>query len=427
MTVERVDLVVIGAGPAGLAAAAEFSRCGGRVVVLDEGSIPGGRLLSQVHKAPRGSVGDGSSWSNGVKKAEMLIEEARTAGAEVICGASVWGVFPGWFVGVAPVDTGQANNDFRAGFETRTLLIATGAAQNPLPLSGWTLPGVITVGAAQTMINVHRVLPGKRAVVIGIDPLALSVAHLMTTVGVDVRAVVLPPGNGLQFGPISPQGAIETLSRFVNYAPNVGLAVAGRFGSRLSKLTTTLFPRDGIKVWGVPLMLRRAALAIGGQDHVESLQVVTLATNGSIEPGSEEEWHVDTVITSAGLFPLTELVQLADCPLVYVADLGGYVPVHSPNFETPVSGLFVAGSVTGIEGAAVAEAQGRVAGIAAAGYLNLVGRDALATELANRQERINAARREALPFMPNIQAGRAQMEDHWVQHMRQMTQPSHIP
>ena len=70
-------------------------------------------------------------------------------------------------------------NDCPTGFETRAVLVATGAGQNPLILPGWTLPGVITAGAAQTMINVHRVLPGHQAVIIGIDPLGLAVAQLL--------------------------------------------------------------------------------------------------------------------------------------------------------------------------------------------------------------------------------------------------------
>src|SRR5210317_1641593 len=99
MTIEKVDLVIVGAGPAGLAAAAEAARQNGKVVVVDESPRPGGRLPSQIHREPR-SAGHGSiSWSNGAAKAEILANEAQNAGARILCGVSAWGIFPEWYVG----------------------------------------------------------------------------------------------------------------------------------------------------------------------------------------------------------------------------------------------------------------------------------------------------------------------------------------
>jgi len=369
MAIEKVDLVIIGAGPAGLAAAAEVARRNGTVVVLDEAPQPGGRLPSQIHRRPRPAGPGPGSWSNGVAKAATLAGKAQSAGARIICGASVWGIFPGWHVGVAPVDTSRPTGDVPAGFDARAVLVATGAGQNPLIVPGWTLPGVITAGAAQTLINVHRVLPGRRAVIIGIDPLALSVAQLMGAVGATVQGVVLPPANGLQLGPTSPKAAIRALSEFSAYAPGWWMALAAGAGKYLSRLAAACFPQRGLKVEGFPLMLRQGALSISGSPRAETVEIASLSSAGDFISGSAQQLQADIVITSSGLSPLVELVQVAGCPLYHIPEMGGWVPVHDDRFATPRPGLFIAGSVSGVEGAGVAEIQGRIAGLAAAGYL----------------------------------------------------------
>jgi sarcosine oxidase subunit alpha len=282
-----------------------------------------------------------------------------------------------------------------------------------MALPGWTLPGVITAGAAQTLINANGVLPGRRVVMIGVDPLALSVAQLMAVVGAQVQGIFLPPANGLQLGSSTPQTAIETVAKASNYAPSPVLSIMGLLAMTFSEMAARLFPIRGIKTADLPLMLRRAVLSIQGEDHVEGVQIATLRADGSVEPGKEEHWEVDAVITSAGLSPLVELAQVAGCPLVHVADLGGWVPLHSDRQETPVPGLFVAGSITGVEGAPVAEAQGRIAGVAAAGYLGLIETTEMERDLSIHRSTVEKARRKALPFLPDIKAGRRQMARIW--------------
>jgi sarcosine oxidase, subunit alpha len=100
------------------------------------------------------------------------------------------------------------------------------------------------------------------------------------------------------------------------------------------------------------------------------------------------------------LSPLVELAQQAGCPLHYVPEMGGWVPVHSDRFETPQPGLFIAGSISGVEGAGVAEIQGRIAGLAAAAYLKLAARQVLERDIHKQQEDIINARRSAIPFIP---------------------------
>lgn len=142
----------------------------------------------------------------------------------------------------------------------------------------------------------------------------------------------------------------------------------------ISSLAARCFPPDGIKVAGFPLVLRQTVLSVDGLEQVEKATTVTLQSNGNLKTGTQRQLLIDVVITSAGLSPLVELAQVAGCPLSYVADLGGWVPLHNDRFETPLKGLFVTGSITGVEGAAVAETQGYVAGLTAADFLSLVAK-----------------------------------------------------
>jgi sarcosine oxidase subunit alpha len=272
---------------------------------------------------------------------------------------------------------------------------------------------VITAGAAQTMINVHRVLPGRNAALIGIDPLCLAAAQLLRAVGVEVRGVFLAPANGLQPGPASPGAAIRALSEFSAYAPGIFMSLAAKAGKYMSTLAAACFPKRGVRIEGIPLMLRHSALSISGSERAETVKIAALKSNGQILPGSIKRVEADIVITSSGLSPLVELAQVAGCPLHYSPQMGGWVPVHGDRFQTPQPGLFIAGSISGVEGAGVAEIQGRIGGLAAADFLKLAAKADLEERIYQYQKDIRIARQSAIPFYPQIEAGRAQLNRIW--------------
>jgi sarcosine oxidase subunit alpha len=409
MAAESVDIIIVGAGPAGLAAAAELAQQGGNVVVLDEAPIPGGRLPGQIHPQPGRKAGSPKQWSNGAIRAAELSHRASQAGARIICGASVWGIFSGWYAAVTPTDHNPSNATLPVGFDARAVIIATGATQNPLIMDGWTLPGVITAGAAQTLINIHHVLPGRNAAIVGLDPLSLSAAQLMSEAGANVHGIVLPPVNAFQPEPSSPAAAVKTLARYTNHAPSRSLALLGKTSGKMSRIAAFLYPKSGVAVDGTRLYLRSAALAVEGRNRAEQIVVAAVSADGVIKSDRKEIWTVDVVITSAGLSPLVELVQVSGCRLVHISDLGGWVPLHNPRLETPLEGLFVSGSVTGVEGSEVAEAQGRLAGIVAAGYLGLTTSTVVEDRTRKYRAAVNAARKNALAFLPNIERGRNEL------------------
>ncbi|CAB5138192.1 hypothetical protein D3OALGB2SA_4066 [Olavius algarvensis associated proteobacterium Delta 3] len=416
MKAEQVDLVVIGAGPAGLAAAAEVSIKGARVVVLDENPVPGGRLPSQVHLDVAQLWRLKRRWVIGRDRALRLVGEAREAGTRIRCGRSVWHVFPTgstWHVCTCPTVPGKENPADGFAYDARALVIATGAVQKPLPFSGWTLPGVFTAGAVQTMVNVNGVLPGKRVLMVGVDPLGVSAAQLLAACGVQVVGVVLPPDNAMSNGACRPSEGLGDLVRMTLKPDATVWKGVFNFCRPLYKDFMRLFPISGLSLMGAPLMLRRSLKAAHGQDRVVEATIADLDANGNERPGQRQRWFIDAVVTACGLSPLVETAQIAGCPIANVPDLGGWVPLHGSRQESPLPGLFVAGSITGVAGAAVAETQGRIAGINAAQYLRLVESRRAETDVTRWHGRLEQIRAATPGFLPDIANGRAEMAKQW--------------
>ena len=396
------DLVVVGGGPAGLTAAATAARHDLRVVLVDEQPALGGRLLGQLHEAP-GPDGK-PHWVNGQAEASRFANDAIHSGVEVLRGTEVWGIWPRWTVYVNRVENGW--------LRARALILATGAMQRSVVFPNWTLPGVMAVGAVQRLLHVHRVIPGRTAVVVGVDALAVITARQLALAGVTVRGVVLPPREAP--GAPTPERAIRDLARFSGLGPSGLLSMIGHFvrPGAGAAIAAHGFPRDGVKVWDVPLMLRRAAGRVLGDEQVRGVEIVNVDPDGT-PAGRTETWEVDTVVLSGGLTPLCELALVVGCRAAYLPDLGGTVPLHGPNLETTAPGVYVAGSITGVEAAAVAAGQGRLAGVAAAAWLGALTPAEATPRLAEAREDVATARRLAPSCLPNIGAGHGRMEELW--------------
>lgn len=405
---QSLDLVIVGAGPAGLAAGAEAARAGAKTVILDEAPEAGGRLKAQRHRRPGG-------FSDGAAEVDRLVGRAEATGVVIKTGTIAWGLSPengtGWFVGAAPADPTVGKSP--VGFFAKTVILALGAVQLPLVMPGWNLPGVLTAGAAQTMVNRYNLSPGRRVLAVGLDPLGLAAAETMARAGAEVIGPVLPPDNGLQFGPVKPVQAMTELGRLASWAPSALLGAAAKAAAIGPGLAARLYPTRGIDLGGFRPQVKRAAVELTGAGRVNRARLIDLSADGRIKPGREETLAVDAVVASAGLRPLTDLAQVGGCRLVHIPQLGGWTPLHGPNLETDRPGLFLAGSASGVEGAAVAQAQGRLAGLAAARRLGLINETDWVAASAQARREVALARNEALPFSPDIEAGRAGMAALW--------------
>src|SRR5699024_2885940 len=386
------EVIIIGAGPAGLSAAAACAEKKLDVLVIDEYMKPGGRLLGQLYEEPDGG------WWNGIEKSADLYERAKRLGVEFSLQTSV--------NNIEKMDEKWIIYTNVKTYDTEHLLLATGAAESPIPIPGWTLPGVMSVGAAQVMTNVHRVQPGDQGVIIGVNGLSAAIAMELQLAGCEVLSMTLPKQNALTYENAHPKDVMESLLHVSHMAPSAIM----RWGSSLMKndlmkqLGLTFYPKRGFKMMDIPIQLRKAVTAINGNGRVESVTLASINTDGSVIPGSEEDIACDFVCISGGLYPLVELGALTECPFYRVEELGGYVPVHNERMETPLQGLYVAGNITGIEGAKVAIKQGKTAGLTIAAN---AGVDCLDEAIATSIEHIKATRDEAyIQFHPDVKKGK---------------------
>ncbi|WGV58911.1 FAD-dependent oxidoreductase [Brevibacillus brevis] len=400
-----IDLLIIGAGPAGLSAAIASTRQGLAVRVVDEFYRPGGRLLGQLHEEPDGV------WWNGLDEAARLTQEAIGLGVDIRCGVSVFHLTQsqnGWIVSttvgemIAPL-----------------LLIATGASEAAVPVPGWTLPGVMSIGAAQVMTNVQRVRVGQRGVVIGINILSVAISRELQLAGITVDRMILPPSTAVSGTTGQPQAVMQSLLRVAHLAPSLMIQLGSKLmGSPwMQKLAVSLYPSNGFSMWDIPIQLRTAALEIVGTFQVEGVRIARVAADGSPIAGTEQVIPADFVCIAGGLSPLAELAAIAGCPFAYVPSLGGHVPLHNESMRTPLPGLYVAGNITGIESAKVAMAQGTVAGLSIA---KAQGKLTNEQPLSDAIQQVKIVRQNAtIQFHPDIVAGRAlvgQMTAEWIAH-----------
>ncbi|UCE51533.1 MAG: FAD-dependent oxidoreductase [Desulfobacterales bacterium] len=320
----RYEMVCVGAGPAGLAAAVEAAKNGVQVVVYDENDRPGGQLFKQIHKF-FGSK-EHRAMERGFNIGSSFLNEARELGVEVSLNSVVLGIYEN---GALNVMIGDRIENIRG----QKVLVATGASENMIPFPGWTLPGVIGAGAAQTMANIHGIRPGSSILMVGSGNVGVIVSYQMLQAGCRVAAV------------------IDAAPKIGGYA--VHAAKIARFG--------------------VPFFMSHTIKAAHGKDRVEGATIIEVDENWNPIAGTDKQVDVDTICIAVGLNPMTQLLRMAGCKTVYVPVLGGRVPAHDLDQETSIKGIYVAGDVSGIEEASTAIIEGRIAGLAIAhslGYLD---------------------------------------------------------
>jgi len=396
-------VIVIGAGPAGLSAAISMAEHGVEVLVLDEYMIAGGRLLGQLYEEPNGN------WWNGIKESKKLYDRALEIGVQIQLETPV--------SNIEKIDDSWVIYTESETYYTSHLLLATGAAEAPVPVPGWTLPGVMSVGAAQVMTNVHRVKPGNKGVIIGVNVLSSAIAMELKIAGIDVACITLPKKNKVTEESGNPMDVMNSLLHVSHMAPSAFV----KFGSKLmkndfmKKMGITFFPKNGVKMWDIPIMLRKAVIEIYGDQEVEGVTIATISPQGEVIPGTEEKISADFVCIAGGLYPLAELAAVAGCPFYHIEELGGYVPLHNERMETAVEGLYVAGNITGIEGAKVAISQGVTAGLS---IVNSMGGQDQEQNIQAAIQNIQDTRANAfIQFHPSVKVGKQKLQTYWEQHL----------
>jgi NADPH-dependent 2,4-dienoyl-CoA reductase/sulfur reductase-like enzyme len=326
IAVERPELLVIGAGPGGLAAAIAARRAGVAVTVVDERAHAGGQYFKQLAVEDGGVAAPDAQHREGSE----LIATARSLGVELRAGVTVWGAFQ--------------SNDFAASvagriirFQPKATIIATGAYERGWPVPGWTLPGVMTTGAAQTLWRMARRLPGKHVLIAGNGPLNLQLAAELIAGGAEVAAVV-------------------------EAAPRPGMGELGALITML--LDAPGLVRDGLRYHGA----RRA----GGARMIYGKVVTGIEKTDAglkVRIGAEESFDVDVLCLGYGFEPSNEVLRLLGCGHDYDPERRQLVTRCDANGLTDVASVYALGDCTGLGGARIALAQGTLAGFAAAAAL----------------------------------------------------------
>ena len=322
----KYDVVVVGAGPAGMAAATVVAHAGLKTLILDENAGPGGQVWRAIKSTP---VRSQPILGNDYWQGQARLAAFEASDATYLPGATVWSLD-------RSLESGISANGCARMIKARRVIIATGAMERPFPVPGWTMPGVMTVGGAQTLLKASGLLPEGRVVLAGCGPLLWLYADQLLKAGGQIQAI------------------LDTTDRSAR-------AEAARHAFR--------FARSPYLLKGLRLLasVRRRIRVIGGISELaieggEKAEAVRYR-RGAHQP---ERMPADIVLLHQGAVPNVNLAMAAGVAHRWNEAQLCFAPVVDADGATGVDGIAIAGDGAGIAGAEAAVERGRLAGIAAA-------------------------------------------------------------
>ncbi len=324
------QLLVIGGGPAGLATAAAAGEAGLRVVLVDERANLGG----QYYKQPAATFTiDPARLDHQYVSGRRLIARVRAAGVHVLSGVRVWGA-------AGPREFYATGARRRWVLRPERLVLATGAYERAVPFPGWTLPGVMTTGAAQSLARSYQVAPGRRILIAGNGPLNVQLAGELTRAGASVVGLV-------ELADLTSPTRLPALLRMMATCPSLVRDGTGYLA--------TLHRAK------VPILTRRAVVRAEGVNRVERAVVAQIDELGRPIPGSERSFSVDAVCVGLGFMPGNEIARLIGVRYNVDPPTGGYVLERVGAGRTNLKNVWVVGDGSEVRGAKVAESAGELA------------------------------------------------------------------
>lgn len=335
-TAERhVPLIVIGAGPAGLAAAIAAARAGLETMIVDENPIPGDLVALDVplHFGGRANAGmlNPGRMLERILDHNPVLAEAFDLGIDVQLGVSVWAAYVKGPT-VHSLDRpllGLADGTRSRMVSFERLIVAAGARDLALAFRGWEKPGVMGLQAASSLLSRYGALDSRRLLILGSGAPALAFAETALAQGLEIAGIVE-----------------------VDSEP--------RDGAALARLLTAA---------DVPFYAGHAIREARGRAEVEGAELVALDSAGQPVPGGEAIVLCDTIVTALGSIPNIELLNVLGCRLEFRSSRGGHVPVLAADGETSLPGVYAIGDCAGVHDgksldAAWAESEGRRAAAA---------------------------------------------------------------
>ena len=330
----KADIIIVGAGPAGLNAAIEATKSGAKVVVVDDREQSGGQYYKPRIIGFRGRTKEDRQHREGAK----LRERARESKVKFYSGQTVWyarkenGVF----------ELRCSSKEHQVQLLASALILCTGAFEIPAVVPGWTLPGVTTIGAAQTMVRRYGVLPKGRVLIAGNGPLGLQLVHEMIKLG--KNNITLAERANLNLG--------SSLLKAAFYSPQL---FSKGVGYQISAMKSR-----------VPMMTGWEIEKILGSDKVEAILLRNIKSN------SQLEFPIDFIAAGEGFAPQLELSRLLGVPTKVDPVSKQITPIRADDCSTLISNLWIAGDAGGMGGAELAAIQGKIAAHGALRKLSFV-------------------------------------------------------
>ena len=333
--VQSFDIAVIGGGPAGMSAASLAAQHGAKTILIDEQPHLGGQIYRAVTISPlKGTPIPGADYWRGDK----LVQTFTQSGAHHMAGATVWSVAPTLEIGVSIGG--------KAGIiQARQIILATGALERPFPVPGWTLPGVMTAGAAQILLKTSGLVANENVVLAGNGPLLWLLATQYLNAGAHISAILdtTPLWNFLPAIPHFP-----------------AFATSKYFGKGLGML---VHARRRIAILGNVTELRAQ-----GQNQLEQ---VSFRQGGGIQ----RQLAANTLLLHQGVVPNINLSNALGCEMTWDSQQLFWTPIVDHWCRSSVKNIAIAGDGAGIGGAIVAEHLGRLSAIGALQRLGTLGAD----------------------------------------------------
>lgn len=327
------DVLVVGGGAGGLNAARSAALAGARVLLVDERPLPGGQYYKQPLAIP--ALAEENAADPQFAGGRALIDATEAAGVTMLRGARVWGAFE-------PLELLILDNGGCRTCRPKRLIVAAGAYERGLPVPGWTLPGVMTTGAAQTLLRSYRVLAGARILIAGNGPLNFQVALELARAGAEIVGIV-------ELAPRPSSRMLPALGKMFANAP----ALASRGARYLAELRQRRIPLvyDGV--------LAEITAGDGGLSG--------LVKRWPLEPrDAGRRFEADAVCMGYGFMPSNEILRALGCAHRFDSVRRHLATERDADQRTSVPEIYAVGDCAGLGGAPAAEAEGVIAGLAAA-------------------------------------------------------------
>lgn len=326
---ERHSVIIIGSGLAGLAAADLLCRQGLDVLIIDDNAHTGGQLL---RKLPNTASGRRRFEPDRLKhRGFQLAERLATRKVRFLKGTQVLGIYPDNTLLLA-----QPLGDV-CEHRADTLILATGARERFLPFKGWTLPGVMSTGAAQILMKSSGILPGANTLIGGSSPLMFVLAAEI----------------------LANRGAVQAVLDQSRLATKLSVLSAGpAIWPKLFESAICLLRMAAARV---PVKQKVRIIEARGSGELEAVVAARVDDHGHIVQGTEQIYAADTLAVGYGFAPNIELAQQAGCAVSHAADKGGWNVDVSTTMATSLTNIYAAGEITGIAGAGKSLVEGRIA------------------------------------------------------------------